>query len=839
MEENGSKFILIESDYQSCMDKRSCKLSDEIPNNVTVLWMVEMIRHRNPSRGHANELKLTVFPIRRLKGTDNNSKREAKRDPHPYPRSFVIRDKDYPLYFVDTGLPTLFVERSSPTATPIQKRTFDMITSLADNNFDSYHLPLHFNYNGNDQLNTGEFYAGEIQDIGPTVPTYQNYGNSISSTPYQSISEQVLHSGHHIRFPTTEGITGPSSAFLDRISTTPLTATHLHHHFYLNRNQIDSNLFHKGHLYDKHAGHGVHEPYNLGNLQNLHHNSAGDLLDTNHHGFDQQKHNFAVNHQQSVNPPHISALIKFPSGTGAPSQSYHDNQQYNRLPTPTEHPQFHQLDPSGYALPKPYQFPEHLQIASPPVPQTNGYYAESAIPLTTAAGKFYAPFHMYPAAQVHPRLNQQILLHAASPTPPFQGSYQLDNNQYSEPDPIYHHHPLSVLGQHLQPHLLAHLNPSYANRIQHHQPINVDQISNNGQLVHTPGTLDVIPLNDQGHPITSSKPPVLSTGTGGYDIPSEKLHLEPDHNGSKYDQLPVPSGADFSSGGANPNQESYPDSINAQLPPPNQNEDQNVPYVDSTHLASQTSTELVDRPNPTPKIRQKYRNPDGPRKKKPTNTGPLSEAATTQNILQSPLTLEQIKRLRNRGSNYQPKTTTEKAILKWMPKKTKPRAQDDFNSLENNNSLQSTPITITSTTRESTSKSELAATPSSSESTTQKVFIVTPTQEVDDDEATSISTSISYKVGDEEEHRTVTSSGLTNDIAQQVYNGFLPTIQPGGGVGVIDVAQGKLARINTNDSTVTLFRASDERDDDRPMSGTTIEEEQIARSILKHADGLN
>lgn len=829
MEENGSKFILIESDYQGCMDKRTCKLSDEIPSNVTVLWMVEMIRHRHPSRGHANELKLTVFPLKRFKGTDNNNKREAKRDHHhPHPRSFVIRDKDYPFYFLDTGLPVTV--EGLPTTSPIQKRTFDMM----DNIFDHYNLPLHFNYNGNDQLNTGEFYAGGVQDIGPTVPSYPKYGNLVSPTTYQTISDHLYQPGHHIRFPTTEGITGLSES-LDRVSTTPLTATHLHHHFYLNRNQIENNALKKGHLYDKHASHEAHDAYNLFNLQHLQEN-AGDL-DNNHHAFDLQKHNFAVHNPSALNHEHVSALIKFPSGTGIPQQTYPTNQHYSQFSIPEQHQVHQHQGPTSYNIPKHYPFSEHLQISSPPavVSQPNGYYTEPEIPLTTAAGKFYAPYHMYPANQVHSRLNQQILIHPANPTTAFHGNYQLDNNQYSEPDPIYHQQ-LSVLRHHLQPHLLAHHNPGYVNgNIQHYQPINVDHINNHGQLIHTPGTLDVIPLNNQGIPITSSKTPVLQTGTGGYEIPSEKLHLEPDHNGTKYDQLPSPSGADFTNSGAgDPSQGGYPDSINAQLPPPNHNEDVNVPYVDSTVVASQTSAELVEKPKPALKIRQKNRNPDTPRKKKPMTTESFSDVQTTQNTLQSTITLDQIKRLRNRGSYFQPKTTTEKAILKWMPKRTKPRTQDDLNSIAElpetaNNSLPLSTVTTTSKPETPTATPDPAT-------TTSKVFIVTPTQVVDEEESmTSISTSISYKVGDEE-HRTVTSV-LAEGDGQQLYNSLLPTITPGVG-GVIDVAPGKLSRINTNLSTVTLFRASDKRDDGRQTSGTTIEEEQIARTILKHADGL-
>lgn len=826
MEENGSQFILVESDYQGCMHKRNCKLTDEIPANVSALWMVEMIRHRNPTRGHANELKLTVFPIKRGKSTDNNNKREAKRDQHPLPRSFVIRDKDYPFYFVDTMLP-VFTD-ATPSEIQIQKRTFDMLASVTQNTFDDYHLPLHFNYKHNEQLNTGEYFAGGAADIAPTASSYANYGNSITATPYHD--HHLLQAGHHIRFPTADGITGPD--FLDRVSSTPLTATHLHHHFYLNRNHIGANVIGKDNINDKHAAHAVSDAYSLGNLQHLHENSGH--LGANR--FELQNNNF-----HSLGQHNFPAEVRFPTAAGT-AQSFQEHQTQF---TPSSHNGEHQQHGSiNYVPPIAYQFSAPLQIPSPLQPHlpSVGYYNEHEIPLPTAGGQFYAPYHTYPAEHIDSRLNhhQPIVPHlSASPSPPFQANYQLENNQFSEPDPIYHQQ-ISVLQHHLQPHLLAHQYPSgYALGIQHHhqQPINVNQINEHGPQIHTPGTLDVIPLNNQGIPIKpSSKPPsVLVTGTGGYDIPTEKLHLEPDHNnGSKYDQLPAPSGAEFTSDGGDPSPAlGYPDSINAQLPPPNQNDDLNIPYVDSSVVASQTSAELVDRPKSTLKIRQKQRNPDAPRKRKPTTTETISDVTSTQTSIQASLTSEQIKRLRNRGGYFQPKTSTEKAILKWMPKRNKPRIQDDLNAVSREPEAIEHPTPSLLPTISTTSESDTTTL----SATTPKVFIVTPTQLADNDDEpmTSISTSISYKVGDEE-HRTVTSV-LANDVAQQLYNGFEPTIIPGV-AGVIDVAPGKVAAINTNTSKLTLFRASDERDD-RPTSGTTVEEDQIARTILRHAAGLN
>lgn len=827
LEYNGSAFVLIESEYQNCMDKRSCKLSSDISPNVTALWMVEMIRHRDRSRGHANELKLTVFPVKRTKATDNNNKRETKREQQSASKSFVVRDKDYPKYFVGTGVPAVI--ETSASSGVIQKRTFDMLSSLTQNTFDNYQFPLHFNYNGNnEELNIGEYFAGAGQDaVGTTAASYhtglQKYGNSISSTPYHA----DLFSNHgqqqHIRFPASDAITGPGSEFIDRISTTPLTATHLHHHFYLNRNTIPA--FDKEHFYEKHTGNELPGTYNLASLHNLQDRPA------DHPGYDLQNIKFDIPDQ--VRPTggynHIlsgHSQVKFPSGGAAPI-SYQDHNHHNAFSL-NEHVVHQQSPVTNYPQPHIFQFPTPLQIVSPPTHQSSIYFNDHRIPLTTAGGQYYAPNHMFPSVQVHPRHNQPILANVVSSSAPFQGNFQLENHQFSEPDPVYHQQ-LSVLNQHLYPHLLAHQYPGYANGgIQNHQ-INSDGLSQTP--VHNPGTLDVIPLDNLGNPIKNVNPPkrqpVLVTGTGGYDIPPQKLALEHGHNGSSYDQLensPSPTGVDFTTGVDIVN---YPDSINAQLPAPDQNDDLTVPYVDSTVVASQTSSELVNVPkSTTPRTvtREKPRNPELLRKRKrPSSTSvPNAEVATTTNrppSTQSPFPPDQIKRLRNRGGYFQPKTPTAKAILKWMPKRTK---------LRTSNEITSVPDDAIPTEEQTTQTPELA-------SATPSFIIVTPTQQDDDEPMTSISTSISIKVGDNESPSV--TKYLAKDVAQQLYNGFLPTIRPGFG-GVVDVTQSNLTALNTNSSEVTLFRASDEREE-QPTSGTTVEEEQIARTILEHAQSLN
>lgn len=71
---------------------RRCLDKSQQWDNVTALWTVERIRHRDPDRGHRYELKFTVAPL-------NEDKSNGADTGYRISKSYIIRDEDYPKYF--------------------------------------------------------------------------------------------------------------------------------------------------------------------------------------------------------------------------------------------------------------------------------------------------------------------------------------------------------------------------------------------------------------------------------------------------------------------------------------------------------------------------------------------------------------------------------------------------------------------------------------------------------------------------------------------------------------------------------------------------------------------
>uniref|UniRef100_A0A182MWT0 Uncharacterized protein n=1 Tax=Anopheles culicifacies TaxID=139723 RepID=A0A182MWT0_9DIPT len=108
---------------------------DEIHRNVTALWKVERIRHRDDLRGHRYELKFTIAPSKVSTNEEPNQPAlEGEQEQSEIPvqnRTYIIRDEDYPKYFA----PMI----SSPNAIPMHRKNdqmfdrtfFDMVQAQA------------------------------------------------------------------------------------------------------------------------------------------------------------------------------------------------------------------------------------------------------------------------------------------------------------------------------------------------------------------------------------------------------------------------------------------------------------------------------------------------------------------------------------------------------------------------------------------------------------------------------------------------------------------------------------------------------------------------------------
>ncbi|KAG5673963.1 hypothetical protein PVAND_003959 [Polypedilum vanderplanki] len=65
--------------------------------NVTALWMVERIRHRDNLREYRYDLRFTIVPIE--KNGPNRSKNLEERLRNQLKKTYILRDTDYPKYF--------------------------------------------------------------------------------------------------------------------------------------------------------------------------------------------------------------------------------------------------------------------------------------------------------------------------------------------------------------------------------------------------------------------------------------------------------------------------------------------------------------------------------------------------------------------------------------------------------------------------------------------------------------------------------------------------------------------------------------------------------------------
>uniref|UniRef100_A0A182SIZ6 Uncharacterized protein n=1 Tax=Anopheles maculatus TaxID=74869 RepID=A0A182SIZ6_9DIPT len=96
---------------------------EESHRNVTALWKVERIRHRDDLRGHRFELKFTIAPTKQQTNGEEASKpalegEQEAREAQTSNRTYIIRDEDYPKYFAPMVI--------SPNAIPMHRKNDQM-----------------------------------------------------------------------------------------------------------------------------------------------------------------------------------------------------------------------------------------------------------------------------------------------------------------------------------------------------------------------------------------------------------------------------------------------------------------------------------------------------------------------------------------------------------------------------------------------------------------------------------------------------------------------------------------------------------------------------------------
>lgn len=914
-----NRYVLIETDHGRHCGAGNCTLTGDGTPNVTALWQVEKIRHRDTSRGHAMELKLTIVPMRRNHAESKREIVSGSGGGQLKPRSFVVRDIDYPRYF-DENVDGLAARNK------IQKRTFDMF-GMSQPLFDNYRIPLHYNYQSKyaDELNTGEYYVSG--EIGSQTTDRAFYQHPVPTIQYQSPTgyheQQQLQRPHSIRFPTAASA-GSTNDYVDTVGTTsPFATTHLHHHFYLNKNNvplIKATAFEKENLIEEHSK-GAHVithqvepvlqqnfsvdgfdggsvstagyPHLSQHYKNSYPPSELHSQHENHQPYQRPFTHTKTNQPEAVLQQNYSvdgfeggplSTAGYPPTSTLYKNSYPPENQHNKHETHQSYQTpFAQPDPVAVSPPSLYQhhqqYPAYvqpqLQLASPPHQQ---FYQlpQHDISLTTAQ---YAPFQqhqLFAPIDVHPRLNQIPLVSEVRPIP-FQGNFKYEDDRFSDPDPMYHQQ-ITTVTQHFNPHILPHLLPAYADP--HHlfgQRLNI----NYGHSSESPGTsrprqpqvpspkhqpeqprqvppsptettpaeeaptgkdntADVQPQSPTGqeetivHSVDETEPSDGDSLTTGGDSPTNDSdspqtsedspttdgdapatageteqsdgnmeaipnNVEPINPIDEVTEMkiensspPIEPSSDYGNmEQIDPNSKevtsNFPDSINAQLPPPEQGEDLTVPYVDSSSIVPNLKSTpekfqiLVPSNNHRTPLQSPYKTKASSTMLQPVQTSP-----------------DKAKRNRQRG--YLPtKATTEKPILKWMPKRSKPTKP------HRTESVISTVLTASTTVK-------------------PNVVIVTPTHDIVQEPRTSKSTSISFS-------SSASNAKTKLKRVQPKYIGFLPTVLPS---NVVSLTQGNVTTINTNSSELKLFRASD-KDDSGSNSGV---DQQIARSIIKHAQNL-
>lgn len=193
LKKNANKTFSFEQINERCDEK--CQLNaDKYLENVTALWMVERIRHRDVTgKNHRYDLKFTIVPIYNDEKHQIDQNILENRLRSHMKKTFILRDTDYPNFF-----------RSSAS------RRADLFPAAIERSLSSF---MSFNPNSlmqsilgmsppkpqtqkqkiqhkDSRLNMGEFY------MSPKIM------NSVKPPFHPTINGHATHLvDHHVRFP--------------------------------------------------------------------------------------------------------------------------------------------------------------------------------------------------------------------------------------------------------------------------------------------------------------------------------------------------------------------------------------------------------------------------------------------------------------------------------------------------------------------------------------------------------------------------------------------------------------------------------------------------------------
>lgn len=686
--------LIVAETEENCL-KRCSKDTSRLADNGTIAsWMVEKIRHRDATRGHRYEFRISVKPIK------HKSNQSSKRDAKAYviddkPISFLLRDDDYPRYFeqLDSFDPTQSIERAD-------RRLFDT-------RYDRMLIPFQLNYNNK--------------------KPHRNVGYSKKLDLNRGVNVNGLNIGEYFARPELFGATAPQTsdgayhypptAFRDTIIPTaperfnylPKAAqSNLHRHVYLNKNGsplFTASAYEQQSSIDPHTNTGaVVFPY----TPELPRPTISKIS-----GF-----NSLARYKGQYIVPTATTASPVTSPTSPPNTSG---------PTKLSN----QIVSFPYDLNGGQKYQYHLEHTFGPA---SSIYFDNGIP----SGPTKLPHTVQ-----YPRIQSNQ----------FRANYAYQPQEYSDPDPLYH----GPLG----PILVTAANfPSSSG-----DGLNAGEIlSQLSPTLAADYTLSK-PITEPNHVDVRSPPP---TATSQPRTPPELL-ITP--------------------------RKKYPDSINAQLPPGDGNFDFRVPYVDD---ALPTITEKEINVNIIGTVDDEL-NSQQSRQVSTTTGAPIVESSEEPDIQQQQQTKKSIVvttaasttptttpttaippkkaivRVRSRVRDGA--TTTEKPVLKWVPKRshvakvTKPSIKSEKTTSEEERD--------SSTTTENSVQNEI--------SSTEDVIIVTPVNANKEQPETStkfsVSKSVSVRVGAKrpklaKEKSAETATVTTTEPSNKGEKIFLPTPAP-------------------------------------------------------------
>jgi hypothetical protein len=192
LKKNTDKTFSFEQINDRCDEK--CQINaDKYLENVTALWMVERIRHRDgPGENHHFDLKFTVVPI------FNDNKHQIdhnileNRLKNHMKKTFILRDSDYPNYFQGNA------NRRSDFFSAGFERGMSSIMNFSPNSlmqslFGMTPSPKQKVQKVDTRLNKGEFYM---------TPKIQNSPKTSFNPTVNGHTSQIFD--HRVRFPDSK-----------------------------------------------------------------------------------------------------------------------------------------------------------------------------------------------------------------------------------------------------------------------------------------------------------------------------------------------------------------------------------------------------------------------------------------------------------------------------------------------------------------------------------------------------------------------------------------------------------------------------------------------------------